>query len=523
MKWIVFYVLMAATVPGIMGVVYNARLTDARSDPRCTFAVSKALLEDHTIRIDAYKDVLGGHHCVRQYNGHSYDYFPLGTSVIVLPVVTIADSLGMDVVGDAGNVKLQKLIVMFIIPAIFIAFYLLGRLYVSQEAAYAIALISVLGSSLTSSLGTALWSQCLSVLLTAIVLLIMARHDEGEAHLNPYLLGGLLFLAYLTRPTASLLVLLVFAYFILKKDWRTFGKTAAASGLLLLGFVGFSLAEYSMVLPPYYINRLTSDSSFFMVLYGLLLSPARGLLTFSPFLLIVIGLAVYMRQSFRRNALFLLLLLWPVVHLIIVSRFPSWFGGWSYGARLLTDSFPAWVLLSHILWREFSRNAHGRKVMVAVVGAYLILGSLAVYGNAVQGLYNPWIQSWNYCMDTFKKKEDALFSWKSAQFLASEDSVKALCIKGGMFPELAYKSPGSCVEFNQRGGEYLRLKFFQDALDDFSAAIIKYPRCVMSYENRARLFFMKRYFDMGCRDLNVACSLGVCGNFNAAREKGFCP
>ena len=517
-------------------IVKNAPVRDVSSDPRCSLMVSQSILENGTIKIDSLnKQTETRLACAHEHNGHYYDYFPLGTPVLSLPAVLAARVMGFDMARLSDNASLQKFMVTFIVPVIFVIIFLMGRLYVPAWTALVISVISVLGSSLVSTLGTALWSQCIATLLNALVLLVVVRHDAGNKQANPYLLGMLLFLSYLTRPTACMFIIMVFAYFF-HKERKVLIRTAAFSFLLQLGFVAFSYYEYAQALPPYYLGRLHSHTSFFTALYGLLLSPSRGLFVFSPFLIVVTFLVVYLRRIIRTNTLLFLLVLWSLAHVLMTTRFAPWWAGWSFGARIFTESLPAWILLSFILWKEFASRITNAWKTRAVAATYLVLGLIAILINTGQGLYNPWTQLWNNCIDDFDRPESALFSWKTPQVLATSEGVIEHCTKtvnkdGGFFVAaksgyklvLLQKDPRSCKEMNERAMAYLKLGYIEKSMEDLEQAVIKFPSCAWAYDFRGIVFIDVLHNSLyGCRDLEKACSLGVCDNLYLSRARGYC-
>ena len=179
-------------------------------------------------------------------------------------------------------------------------------------------------------------------------------------------------------------------------------------------------------MPPYYwLKRLVvaRPGSVGVRLYGLLFSPSRGFFTFSPFFLLVLGGAVWFLRPVKRHSLFLFSLTWFVLQLVIVARATRWWGGWSYGPRLLTEVIPAFVLLTILLWRELSPRLTARR-RYALVAAYLLLGAAGIFINSAQGLYNEETQRWNGALapnvDFFP---EYLLSWRYPQFLASPDSL----------------------------------------------------------------------------------------------------
>ena len=77
---------------------------------------------------------------------------------------------------------------------------------------------------------------------------------------------------------------------------------------------------------------------------GLMISPSRGLLVFSPFMVFAIaGLVVLWRD--RRYAA-----LWPLAAAMLVLlgvafKWFDWWGGWCYGPRPIVDTMPFFVLM----------------------------------------------------------------------------------------------------------------------------------------------------------------------------------
>ena len=187
--------------------------------------------------------------------------------------------------------QMQIRMAALVCSLIFIVLYFVGRCYVSQIASFTIAMVSFLGSSLISSMGTALWAHDFTVLFTSLSLLLIVRYESGKTpKLNPYLLGFLIFSAYLCRPNSCFLIIAVFVYVFLKSR-RMFVKTAALSFGCLVMLSAFSLYEYGQILPDYYMLGIGKERTFHVrefwtALYGIFLSPARGIIVYSPFLIL---------------------------------------------------------------------------------------------------------------------------------------------------------------------------------------------------------------------------------------------
>ena len=80
---------------------------------------------------------------------------------------------------------------------------------------------------------------------------------------------------------------------------------------------------------------------------GLLISPSRGLLIFSPvFLFAAAGIYLWFREGRKWHPeIYGTCLLVAAVHLVVIARWRGWPGGYNYGPRLLTDVVPCLVIL----------------------------------------------------------------------------------------------------------------------------------------------------------------------------------
>jgi hypothetical protein len=416
--------LLAVGVVLIATLVLTATVRDTRSDPYLALLVSQSIIQNGTIKLDAYADEINlKAHSIRQKNGHYYNFYPLGTPLFSMPFVWVANLLGKNMVYYDDHMQIRM--AALVCSLVFIVLYSVGRCYVSPLASFMIAMVSFLGSSLISSMGTALWAHDFTALFTSLTLLLIARYESGKTpKLNPYLLGLFIFSAYLCRPNACFLIIAVFAYVFLKSR-RMFVKTAAASFVCLVMLSAFSLYEYGQILPDYYMLGIGKERTFhtrevWTALHGIFLSPARGILVYSPFLIpVFIGIAVYFRKI-KKEGVFWVAFSWFLMHFFLLLFFP-WWGGWSYGARIQVDIFPALILISFIVWREASSEKR-LLVLRSAMASYLLLGLIGIAMNAGSGLYNRNIQTWNALPDINHNKQ-YLFDWRHPQFLASQKLI----------------------------------------------------------------------------------------------------
>src|SRR5579859_2181303 len=67
-------------------IIYTSPSDYSSSDAHGSLLTAQAILEHGTTRLDAYRDKISGYQFV-DLNGHLYYKYPLGTSLITLPVV----------------------------------------------------------------------------------------------------------------------------------------------------------------------------------------------------------------------------------------------------------------------------------------------------------------------------------------------------------------------------------------------------------------------------------------------------
>jgi hypothetical protein len=463
----------------IFGLAYFSPVSYATSDPELALVVSQAILEHGVLYLDAYREELGpvweesvAINELMEREGHWYYYFPLAPSLVSLPFVWLANQAGWDMANVTENHGLQNWLSALACAAVFLLLFQVCRCYLETEkprrfsetygvgTSLMVAAVSVMGSALISTVGTAWWNVDLAVVLITIGLWLLARYDSGRAEtIHPYWLGFLLFATYVCRPSAAVFVAvtLVTVFFWprrgdfsrteritdvfrdegkggrLKPLLRTlkstafggkgeFWKMAGSAAVLLLGYLlahravsGQWMGEYTAV------ARFTVQRApLWVALYGLYFSPARGLLVFSPFF----GLALLGVGRLWRRPMVWLVVVWLGAHLLVVARAASWWGGWAYGPRLLTEVMPGLALLSALVWHTY-RGRLNRVGRWAAVAVYLILGAWGIFANSYQGLFNVSTMRWDedvYPLPVGEELGD-LFDWRYPQFLASNGMI----------------------------------------------------------------------------------------------------
>ena len=140
--------------------------------------------------------------------------------------------------------------------------------------------------------------------------------------------------AYLIRPIASIPIVVLTSY-VLAKYPTWWLRYLLWSMLIGVPWIAFNLAIYGAILPPYYLGlSYAGESSFSAALLGNLVSPSRGMFTYSPVLLFALTGFVFALRETEGRLLYLAYGAIVIGMLIAISLIPAWWAGHSYGPRV---------------------------------------------------------------------------------------------------------------------------------------------------------------------------------------------
>lgn len=431
--------LVVTSAAFIFAIAYFSPHTNIDSDPRYTLLVSQALIEHRTVRLDTYQATIENQAPVEwrlwRNDGHIYYVYPLAASFLALPLVAALHRLGYDMRSlpneDFGQNFLSAVTVVFI----FLFLYKIARYYLPSKTSLVLAGVSVLGTTLISTLGTAVWSHNFAVLFICLSLWLLVRLENGDPFPGlPYALGLFLFLAYFSRPTTAVFIAatLLFLFF---KYRPSFWRTACIALLLLAGFVWFAQREYGLWLPPYYLphrfggllHYSTEETTPFPIaVYALLFSPSRGLFVYSPIFLLAIAGLLHYRHAVKRHSLLWLIAIGSFGHIILVARFPNWWGGFSFGPRLLSEMAPVLALLTIFVARAWLQDSAPRYRRIGLL-LFLLAGGISLFIHSYLGLFNQnTLLSHGHSLPPHVDKAPyLLLDWRYPQFLTTPESVCA--------------------------------------------------------------------------------------------------
>jgi hypothetical protein len=321
---------IAIALLALAGLLANGRPIGA-GDTRANERVAVSLVEERDFDLDEHPEVEPPF--AATVAGRRVSIYPVLSPLLAAPVfAALRPFFALDETGSALAGKLAASILSCLAAAVL---YLCLSVRGKNHAA-ASALLLALGTSVWST-SQALWQHPAAVLFGALVMLCLAlaEHDAAWAgraglplalmvaarHADVALAAVLavgIALRWPRRLPALALWALPAAAFVAAYQWAYFGAP------LRHGFSG-SLDRFSA---PWGTGHL-----------GLLLSPGKGLLVFTPLVALA---AAGMVAAFRRRERWLVATLGgaAAAHWVLMGRWGEWHGGESWGPRLMTDALP---------------------------------------------------------------------------------------------------------------------------------------------------------------------------------------
>jgi hypothetical protein len=429
-------------------------------DSRWSIYTAVSIIEQGNTDLDEYKTQIEAQnfYAIRIINGHYYCMYPVGVSVIAIPLVYFFDrgsSLILKIAPytekyfkkDSQNLSwwrldapyviahfgfIEKFIASIIVAITAVFIYLISRLYLGRRYSLLVVFIFAFGTSAWSTASRALWQHGPSMLILAITLYLIL-----SARKNPRLIQYAsipLALSYTVRPT-NIISIILLTIFVLIQYRQYFLRYVLWALPIAILFFFYNLTVLHSFLPEYYLPQSTMSYNytpktavFYETLAGNLISPNRGLFIFSPILLFSIYgvfLKIKNKQMYKLDY-FLIVIMF--LHWIVISTIPMW--GGQYGPRLFTDIIPYLIYFLIPVVAQFStffpaknqrQQLHkisklrriGRLGLVSVFICFLIISFLIHFRGATS--WSPYL--WDSQPVPLQEKPSRIWDWHDLQFL----------------------------------------------------------------------------------------------------------
>jgi hypothetical protein len=305
-------------------------------------------------------------------NGHVVSLYPILPGLLNIPSFFAADLLHVDL--DANVVSLTHITTSVIAALSVLALYLaLVQVCARRTSALYLSLAFALGTAVWSANSRSLYQHGASTLfITAGLAALLSRRPRLVA------LAGLFFgLAFAARP-ANAVIAAAIALYVLRHERRALPGFAGLAAVPVVGLLWYSWAYLGT---PLALGQGQGLSGFnaaeaAVAIPGLLVSPNRGLLIFSPIFIFSAIYAAHLTRT-REGPPLLHYLIWSSVALLgLYSLWVQWPGGHTFGYRFLIELTPGLMLLLAAAWpkliepRPYLRAAF----LVAVLASIYVHG-----------------------------------------------------------------------------------------------------------------------------------------------------
>jgi hypothetical protein len=301
-----------------------------------------------------------------------------------------------------------------LLTALLIAFaFLAARRRVAPGNAAVIALALGAGTNLWASVSQTLWQQetSLCALMAAVCLLASTEATVARA-LGA---GALLGIAGWARPQLAPVIAVLAASMVVRWKARGAAGIVPLAGVAAIA-VGINVAWFGSVLGATAsreamhaaLHRTSGSlsSTPWVSAAGLLVSPSRGLLVFSPVVLFALaGLAAARREGWLSDLRWCALA--AACEFVAYSFYSVWWGGHTYGPRYMLDLLPLLVPLAAAGMPSIARHR--------AVSACAIAALAWSIGVAALGAFVYPADVWNNAPTNVDLFHARLWDWRDSQ------------------------------------------------------------------------------------------------------------
>ena len=332
------------------------------------------LWREHTVSFASVAAIHGPN--AYYLNAHELSAYPLATGLLALPIYVPA-LVGTFAVDDPHVVSLGRIAAAVLTTLGALLMWAVFRRVLQDERRARVALaVYIAGTAVLPILAQALWQHTGAVLgLSLAVYALFAEDDPWRRGLLAGLGAGVAIAARSVDVVLAAGVLLA----VMLRSRRSV-LTIIAGALVPLALL--TAYNWHYFGGPFASGYGTQASSGFRTgtplqgALGILVSPARGLLVFSPIFLFA---ALWRAPRAVAPPVWRALSLSVLAFAAVMASWVAWHGGYSVGPRMLSDTFPLLAPLTAVgAWRAWDRR-RWRGVLIACVALSVLTQALLVF------------------------------------------------------------------------------------------------------------------------------------------------
>jgi hypothetical protein len=333
---------------------------------------------------------------------HVCSIFPPGVAILALPVLVPAVLLGVSPSDATALLLLGHLVAAILEALAALLLWSVFRRFVSARWSVGLVLLYFLATSVRTVGSQALW-QHPAVHLAVAAALWLVLEERPLTKRRAFLAGLAIGFGTVARQTTALALAGIVSR-------RAVIHAIAGFGIGIIPLLAYNAVAFGDPFEQGY-GAKPFDTSLRDGLYGLLLSPSRGLLIYAPYLAFAIAASVlaWRRRGWVATRLRGLGLV-SLATLLVYATYAEWWGGRVFGARFLDDLLPmlfaalAWGIGQGLLARPLPRRIF-----------WITAGWSLVLFNAAALVYD---QAWDTTPVNVNFHPEKLLDWSDPQWLA---------------------------------------------------------------------------------------------------------
>ncbi len=432
---VVKHVLIGLALSLLVLNIYINSPVETSYDSLWTTHLAFSLIRSGDFDFNEYPTVsVEDYHFFVNKNNKIVSFFPVGTVLLSVPfykwIDYNQDVRGLDMYDylkrhspniTASNME-QSIASSLMAISVFVVFLMSMRWLGSVFFSLLASLIFAFATPVWSVASRALWSHTGSIFLLTLSGAFLLGAEKSKKH-KPLLLSlatVMVVLSYMMRPTNLVIIAAFVFYYLIKLKVRfllLFVTAGITFGVILL----VHSFAYGTPFPPYFAgSRIGISSLSVQTIAGVLVSPQRGLFIYCSWILVPLAVSLY-RLIVRKILLSEVMLLGVMLmQVIVVAAFPHWWGGHSFGPRLLTETVVVAVFLVLLQLGRFlqENNRRVNKAFVAYIVALFVLGSVSTLIH-YKGANSQAVWVWNVTPMNVDSNPDRLWDWNDIQFMRS--------------------------------------------------------------------------------------------------------
>jgi len=312
-----------------------------------------------------------------RFDGRILNRYSVVAGMMNIPVFLVAELLGINIEEELLPLNVVSMSLLAALSTLLMFFILLKRKF-SITLSTLLSLIFAFGTLVWSVTSKGTWQHGPSIFFLSAGMLLFFNEKK---HIFAW--SGFFFaLMCVNRPVNGLIVIPFYVYILFYKR-KQFLVMFLTSLIPLIFLAWYSLEYWGSILSLGQGQSGKFTSTPWTGIPGLLFSPARGLLIFTP--VFIFSMLYMIKDVFVKggNVLYRFLCVGFVLTLAIYTIWERWFAGHCFGYRYLSEYIPILILFLAEAWKKYIKPKTWTRIL------FLFLIVFSVYFNFLGAFIYP--------------------------------------------------------------------------------------------------------------------------------------